>query len=212
MSTATHLGRLFDAIAALVKQATPSALPPAMALRTRHGLARSNTTRSFAHTRPSIKLNTSCGTRTAPLRQHGHGTTGWRTRQDAHPGPAAASSMTATVQEEKSVTKSEETVADFVWTQNWWPVHVIDSADPSRPHAVRLLGKQLVLWRDGQGSWRCHEDACPHRCVGWLMPLFATRCVPAPAFLKPGICICVPTLAVTPCPSCTRPAQLGAAV
>lgn len=42
-------------------------------------------------------------------------------------------------------------------------MHVLESIDPSRPHALQLLGKQLVLWRDGQGKWQCMEDACPHR-------------------------------------------------
>eukprot|EP00883_Tetradesmus_obliquus_P015685 jgi/Sobl393_1/8841/SZX73315.1 len=44
-------------------------------------------------------------------------------------------------------------------------------ADPARPHAVTLLGKQLVLWRDGQGQWQCMQDACPHR----LAPLSEGR-------------------------------------
>jgi hypothetical protein len=52
---------------------------------------------------------------------------------------------------------------DFKWTEYWYPVHTLECADPSRPHAVELLGKQLVLWRDGQGKWQCMEDACPHR-------------------------------------------------
>lgn len=46
-----------------------------------------------------------------------------------------------------------------------YPVHVLESIDPSRPHGITLLGKQLVLWRDAQGQWRCVEDACPHRCA-----------------------------------------------
>ncbi|KIY99872.1 Rieske (2Fe-2S) domain protein [Monoraphidium neglectum] len=44
-------------------------------------------------------------------------------------------------------------------------------AYPSRPHAIELLGKKLVLWRDGGGAWRCHQDACPHR----LAPLSEGR-------------------------------------
>lgn len=54
--------------------------------------------------------------------------------------------------------------ASFKWLQHWYPVHVLAMLDPSRPHAVEVLGKQLVLWRDGEGHWRCMEDACPHRC------------------------------------------------
>jgi phenylpropionate dioxygenase-like ring-hydroxylating dioxygenase large terminal subunit len=60
-------------------------------------------------------------------------------------------------------------------------VHVLESINPSRPHAVELLGKQLVLWRAGSAAaaagsagpatsssnrarWQCFENACPHRC------------------------------------------------
>ncbi|KOP24545.1 (2Fe-2S)-binding protein [Hapalosiphon sp. MRB220] len=53
----------------------------------------------------------------------------------------------------------------FQWTKQWYPVAVIDFLDPSRPHAMQLLGKDIVLWRDASGQWRCFEDACPHRLV-----------------------------------------------
>jgi nitrite reductase/ring-hydroxylating ferredoxin subunit len=43
--------------------------------------------------------------------------------------------------------------------------------DPSRPHPLELVGRKLVLWRDGGGAWRAHEDACPHR----LAPLSEGR-------------------------------------
>eukprot|EP00878_Enallax_costatus_P015125 GHUV01015837.1.p1 GENE.GHUV01015837.1~~GHUV01015837.1.p1 ORF type:complete len:282 (+),score=35.19 GHUV01015837.1:152-997(+) len=59
----------------------------------------------------------------------------------------------------------------FKWLQYWYPVHALDQIDPSKPHAVELLGKQLVLWCDGQGDWQAMEDACPHRCaciLNWL--------------------------------------------
>ena len=45
--------------------------------------------------------------------------------------------------------------------------------DPSRPQPLELLGRKLVLWRDGDSKWRCHEDACPHR----LAPLSEGRVV-----------------------------------
>eukprot|EP00850_Spirogloea_muscicola_P026855 SM011309S24270 [mRNA] locus=s11309:20:208:- [translate_table: standard] len=37
--------------------------------------------------------------------------------------------------------------------------------DPTRPHAVSVLGRPLVLWRDAGGRWRCFLDQCPHRLV-----------------------------------------------
>jgi phenylpropionate dioxygenase-like ring-hydroxylating dioxygenase large terminal subunit len=57
----------------------------------------------------------------------------------------------------------EETV--FQWQKQWYPVAVVDFLDSSRPHAMQLLGKDIVLWRDASEKWRCFEDACPHRLV-----------------------------------------------
>ena len=59
----------------------------------------------------------------------------------------------------------------FQWTKQWYPVAVVEFLDPSRPHAMQLLGKDIVLWRDGSGKWRCFEDFCPHR----LAPLSEGR-------------------------------------
>ncbi|KAG2502238.1 hypothetical protein HYH03_000724 [Edaphochlamys debaryana] len=52
-----------------------------------------------------------------------------------------------------------------------YPVFPTDFLDVSRPHPFTLLGKDLVLWRDGSGTWRAFEDACPHR----LAPLSEGR-------------------------------------
>jgi len=59
----------------------------------------------------------------------------------------------------------------FQWFKHWYPVHVVEYLDPSRPHPVKLFGCNLVLWRDGAGAWRCMDDACPHR----LAPLSEGR-------------------------------------
>ncbi|MEM9165124.1 MAG: Rieske 2Fe-2S domain-containing protein [Cyanobacteria bacterium P01_F01_bin.4] len=61
--------------------------------------------------------------------------------------------------------------SSFQWAKQWYPVAVIEFLDSSRPHAIQLLGKDLVLWRDGSQTWRCFEDACPHR----LAPLSEGR-------------------------------------
>lgn len=61
--------------------------------------------------------------------------------------------------------------SSFQWTKQWYPVAVIESLDTTRPHSVLLLGKSLVLWRDDSETWRCFEDACPHR----LAPLSEGR-------------------------------------
>ena len=62
----------------------------------------------------------------------------------------------------------------FQWTQQWYPVAVADYLDPKSPHAIQLLGKELVIWRDQVGDWHCFEDRCPHR----LAPLSEGRVEP----------------------------------
>ena len=41
-----------------------------------------------------------------------------------------------------------------------------------RPHAITVLGRDLVVWRDQQGDWRAFDDVCPHR----LAPLSGRFC------------------------------------
>ena len=77
----------------------------------------------------------------------------------------------------------------FDWRWQWYPVGVLDQMDRSRPHAVVVRGRELVLWFDsGKGSsssssssgsgssgsgvsssvgagWRAFEDRCPHRAA-----------------------------------------------
>ncbi len=51
----------------------------------------------------------------------------------------------------------------FDWAHQWYSIGSAEDMDPSRPHAITLLGRDLVLWRDQQGDWRAFEDICPHR-------------------------------------------------
>lgn len=64
------------------------------------------------------------------------------------------------VAQQEQAQQSRET---FTWTRTWYPVIPIDHLDPCRPYPVTLLGKDLVVWKDGAGEWRCFQDACPHR-------------------------------------------------
>lgn len=70
--------------------------------------------------------------------------------------------------------KSVDTQADepqFDWLSHWYPVNVVETLDPTKPHPTQLLGKNLVIWNDGPtvdgekvlGDWHVFEDACPHR-------------------------------------------------
>lgn len=51
----------------------------------------------------------------------------------------------------------------FEWFHNWYPMTPVDYLDPSKPHPITLLGKNLVLWKDESGQWSCLEDICSHR-------------------------------------------------
>ena len=51
----------------------------------------------------------------------------------------------------------------FDWQRQWYPLAFIEDLDPGRPHALELLGRRLVVWRDSQQQWRAFEDRCPHR-------------------------------------------------
>eukprot|EP00775_Hariotina_reticulata_P012636 gene12636-12765_t len=83
---------------------------------------------------------------------------------------AATSTSSTAVSDVQEALHSRDS-SKFSWAANWYPVHVLDQIDPSRPHAIELLGKQLVLWKDGSGRWNCFADACPHR----LAPLSEGR-------------------------------------
>lgn len=69
--------------------------------------------------------------------------------------------------------------ATFKWTANWYPVLAVEgwtAVDSGRPHAIQVLGLDLVAWRDDDGVWRAARDSCPHR----LAPLSEGRIDPNP--------------------------------
>eukprot|EP00877_Chromochloris_zofingiensis_P009253 jgi/Chrzof1/4581/Cz14g19030.t1_PAO3[v5.2] len=59
----------------------------------------------------------------------------------------------------------------YNWYTQWYPVAAVECLQPDRPNGIQLLGMKLVLWQDQTGTWRCFEDACPHR----LAPLSEGR-------------------------------------
>jgi len=68
-------------------------------------------------------------------------------------------------------TPPAEGLDKFDWFGCWYPVSVVETMDRSRPHALQLLGLNLVAWNDGPmldgrkqpGRWQVFADACPHR-------------------------------------------------
>ena len=48
----------------------------------------------------------------------------------------------------------------------WYPVHYVRDLDRTKLSRFTLLGEDLVLWWDPNGSqWRAFRDRCPHRLV-----------------------------------------------
>jgi phenylpropionate dioxygenase-like ring-hydroxylating dioxygenase large terminal subunit len=45
----------------------------------------------------------------------------------------------------------------------WYAVAKSVQVKPGKPHAVHVLGRDLVLWRNEAGTLQCLEDYCPHR-------------------------------------------------
>ncbi|CAL8461632.1 g1163 [Coccomyxa elongata] len=66
-------------------------------------------------------------------------------------------------------TSSEQ--EQYVWTKQWYAVTLTSALNPRKPNAIRLLGKELVLWKDEAGEWICMADKCSHR----LAPLSEGR-------------------------------------
>lgn len=67
----------------------------------------------------------------------------------------------------------EEAASGYNWARQWYPVMPLAMLHGKGPVPVKLLGKEMVLWRDGSGddSWRCSSGICPHR----LAPLAKGR-------------------------------------
>jgi phenylpropionate dioxygenase-like ring-hydroxylating dioxygenase large terminal subunit len=58
-----------------------------------------------------------------------------------------------------------DTSTPFSWTHQWYPVLCSVTAPGAGPHAVTLLGKDLVVWARPDGTYGCLDDACSHRAA-----------------------------------------------
>lgn len=54
-------------------------------------------------------------------------------------------------------------VADYDWTQEWYPLYLTQNVPDDAPLGLTVFDKQLVLYRDGAGELHCFQDRCPHR-------------------------------------------------
>src|ERR1700730_17291499 len=60
----------------------------------------------------------------------------------------------------------KQTIDDLVnrgLLDQWYAVAKSVQVNPGKPHGVKALGRNLVLWRDAAGTLHCLEDYCPHR-------------------------------------------------
>eukprot|EP01026_Neomeris_dumetosa_P056729 TRINITY_DN51_c0_g1_i1.p1 TRINITY_DN51_c0_g1~~TRINITY_DN51_c0_g1_i1.p1 ORF type:complete len:509 (-),score=32.37 TRINITY_DN51_c0_g1_i1:646-2172(-) len=64
---------------------------------------------------------------------------------------------------EESIQK--EPSDQFQWAKQWYPIQSLINLEADRPNQLQLLGRDLVVWQDGERQWRCFEDKCPHRLV-----------------------------------------------
>jgi len=60
--------------------------------------------------------------------------------------------------------EGEEAAAGrYDWREEWYPLYLSNEVPDDAALPLTVFDRQLVLWRDGNGVLRCHEDRCPHR-------------------------------------------------
>ncbi|BBN15818.1 pheophorbide a oxygenase [Marchantia polymorpha subsp. ruderalis] len=72
---------------------------------------------------------------------------------------------------EEDVGSNEDKTGTFSWKDHWYPVSLVEDLDPELPTPYQVLGREIVVWKDREGSWRAFLDKCPHR----LAPLSEGR-------------------------------------
>lgn len=63
----------------------------------------------------------------------------------------------------KEEVRGERHVVDYDWTEEWYPLYLTKDVPDDAPLGLTVFHKQLVLFRDASGQFRCYEDRCPHR-------------------------------------------------
>lgn len=58
---------------------------------------------------------------------------------------------------------SQDEVAEYDWTEEWYPLYLTKNLPDDAPLGLTVFDKQVVLYRDGNGEILCFEDRCPHR-------------------------------------------------
>ncbi|KAH9615249.1 hypothetical protein KSS87_013708 [Heliosperma pusillum] len=84
---------------------------------------------------------------------------------------AVAEDATAAVATENNISQEDvlvdpskvAEVVDYDWTEEWYPLYLSKNVPDDAPLGLTVFHKQLVLYRDAAGEFRCYEDRCPHR-------------------------------------------------
>ncbi|MCB9670011.1 MAG: aromatic ring-hydroxylating dioxygenase subunit alpha [Alphaproteobacteria bacterium] len=89
----------------------------------------------------------------------------------------------------------EDTMDDIV-PDRWYAILESTEVPANAPVARRRLGRDLVLWRDGQGTLHAADDRCPHRGAALSAGTVEDGCVTCPfhafRFAGDGRCTSVP--------------------
>lgn len=59
--------------------------------------------------------------------------------------------------------RGERQVADYDWTEEWYPLYLTKDVPDDAPLGLTVFDHQIVLYKDGNGEFRCYQDRCPHR-------------------------------------------------
>ncbi|CAA6671030.1 unnamed protein product [Spirodela intermedia] len=76
---------------------------------------------------------------------------------------AAAEDGMVLIQAEEEASQHEKAAAEYDWREEWYPLYLTAEVPIDSPLGLTVFHKQLVLYRDGGGVFRCYEDRCPHR-------------------------------------------------
>ncbi|EFJ09200.1 hypothetical protein SELMODRAFT_130316 [Selaginella moellendorffii] len=90
----------------------------------------------------------------------------------AHPRHIAVVTRATSSREKEEALEQTKRSTWFDWNSEWYPVAIEQELDKGVPHAVTILGNELVVWWDRNGkNWQVFSDKCPHR----LAPLSEGR-------------------------------------
>ena len=65
--------------------------------------------------------------------------------------------------EGEEAAEAEAAAGRYDWREEWYPLYLSNEVPDDAALPLTVFDRQLVLWRDGNGVLRCHEDRCPHR-------------------------------------------------